>query len=198
MSAHEIDALRKPFKLAVLALVIGFVLAGGMIAAFGSGRDRPEGAAERWLTHVSDTTRKGVGDDSQRHVAEDGDTSTAAFLIGAHADTDGKSTFSAIEVGRARRIDEARVEVPVLLSYRSDADPFEGNVVLRKEGDAWKVIGVSPLDPSLRVPSEGGDPVAKASVGVYAGALVLGLLITAGASVLVRRAGPARPTSAIA
>jgi hypothetical protein len=189
VTTAEVDALKRPFRLGVLAVAIGFVLVGGLIAAFGSGQDRPEGAAERWLTHVSDTTREGVGEDSKAQVAKDGDPTAAALLIGDNADKDGKSTFTAIEVGQARRLDASRVEVPVLLSYRSDAKAFQGTVLLQKQGEDWKVLGVTTLDPTLRVPSEGGNPVANASVGLYVGAAVAGLLITAGASALVQRAG---------
>ena len=190
MTAAEVEALKRPFRLGVLAVTIGFVLVGGIIAAFGSGQDRPEGAAERWLTHVSDTTRKGVGEDSKKEVAKDGDPTAAALLIGANADKDGKSTFTAIEVGQARRLDATRVEVPVLLSYRSDVEAFEGTVTLQKQADDWKVLGVATLDPTLRVPSEGGKPVANASLGLYAGAAVFGLLVTVGLSAIVQRAGP--------
>ena len=190
MTTTEIEALKRPFRLGVLAVAIGFVLVGGLIAAFGSGQDRPEGAAERWLTHVGDTTRKGVGEDSKKEVAKGGDPLLADFLIGANADKDGKSTFTAIEVGQARRTDASRVEVPVLLAYRSDAESFEGVLVLQKQADDWKVIEAKTLDPTLRVPSEGGKPVANASLGLYAGAGLFGLLITAGLSVVVRRAGP--------
>ena len=190
MTTTEIEALKRPFRLGVLAVAIGFVLVGGLIAAFGSGQDRPEGAAERWLTHVSDTTRKGVGEDSKKEVAKDGDPLLADFLIGANADKDGKSTFTAIEVGQARRTDASRVEVPVLLAYRSDAESFEGVLVLQKQADDWKVTEAKTLDPTLRVPSEGGKPVANASLGLYAGAGLFGLLVTAGLSAVVRRAGP--------
>ena len=190
MTTAEIESLKRPFRLGVLAVAIGFVLVGGLIAAFGSGQDRPEGAAERWLTHVSDTTREGVGEDSKKEVAKDGDPLLADFLIGANADKDGKSTFTAIEVGQARRIDASRVEVPVLLAYRSDAESFEGVLVLQKQADDWKVTEAKTLDPTLRVPSEGGNPVASASLGLYAGAAFFGLLITAGLSAVVRRAGP--------
>jgi hypothetical protein len=189
VTAAEVEALRRPFRLGVLAVAIGFVLVGGLIAAFGSGQDRPEGAAERWLTHVGDTTRKGIGEDSKKEVAKDGDPSLAAFLIGANADKDGKSTFTAIEVGQARRLDSTRVEVPVLLSYRSDAEAFQGTVTLQKQGEDWKIVGAANLDPTLRVPSEGGKAVANASLGLYAGAALIGLLVTACASALVQRAG---------
>jgi hypothetical protein len=190
VTTTEIEALKRPFRLGVLAVAIGFVMVGGLIAAFGSGQDRPEGAAERWLTHVSDTTRKGVGEDSKKEVAKDGDPLLADFLIGANADKDGKSTFTAIEVGQARRTDATRVEVPVLLAYRSDAESFEGVLVLQKQADDWKVTEAKTLDPTLRVPSEGGKPVANASLGLYAGAGLFGLLVTAGLSAVVRRAGP--------
>jgi hypothetical protein len=190
VTTTEIETLKRPFRLGVLAVAIGFVLVGGLIAAFGSGQDRPEGAAERWLTHVGDTTRKGVGEDSKKEVAKGGDPLLADFLIGANADKDGKSTFTAIEVGQARRSDASRVEVPVLLAYRSDAESFEGVLVLQKQADDWKVIEAKTLDPTLRVPSEGGKPVANASLGLYAGAGLFGLLITAGLSAVVRRAGP--------
>jgi len=68
----EVERLKRPFRFVLLAVLIAFVVVGGLIAAFGTGKDRPEGAAEHWLADVSDTTRKGVRDDATKRVAEDG------------------------------------------------------------------------------------------------------------------------------
>ena len=57
---NEAAALKKPFLIGLLATVIGVVIVGGVIAVFATNTDdRPEGVAERWLTAVGDTTRKG-------------------------------------------------------------------------------------------------------------------------------------------
>jgi len=196
---REVAELRRPFKVALLAVAITFVLVGGLIAAFGTGADRPEGAAERWLSDVSDTTRKGVLNDARQRVADDGDPAIAQAIIGEHADKDEKTTFTAIEVGHARRSEPNSAQVPILVSYRAEgAGNYEATLVLNKIDDRWRVVALLPLDATLRVPSEGGGSVANATFGLYAGAVVVGGFVTLGASLLVRKAGSHRLHNAAA
>jgi hypothetical protein len=184
--------LRKPFLAAMAGVVILFVLIGGVIAAFGSGEQRPEGVAERWLVAVGDTQRKGVRDRSRDDAEEVGPVSLAADLLPSE-DTDGKSAFVDLEVGHAEPEGDLR-HVPFRLHQRQGdevSDPIDGTVVLQREGDEWKVVDVAGPTPGLEVPSEGGAPAADAPWGLYVGAVALAVVLTAGCTVLVRIA--ARP-----
>jgi hypothetical protein len=185
----ETEALKKPFLVGLLAVAIVFVILGGLIAVFSSVDDRPEGVAERWLTAVGDTTRKGVQSDARKRVNAHGDASLAAGLIGT-ADYDGKSAFVQLEVGKARRTAGGAV-VPFKVTDRvpSNAQPQRGLLVLSRDGDSWRVTALGPPDAGLKVPSDGGDVASKAPIGLYAMSLVVGVGVAVGASALVRAAG---------
>jgi hypothetical protein len=186
----ETQALRRPFLIGLLATVIGFVIVGGVIAIFVTNTsDRPEGIAERWLTSVSDLTRKGVHADAEKRVTAHGDLSLGESLV-AGINTDGKTAFTTLEVGKARRQDDLAF-VPATWVSRANP-PFDHQsrvVVLRRDKDTWRVVALQPPDPSLKVPSDGGDVASKAPVALYAVGLVIGVGIAAGASALVRLAG---------
>ena len=183
----ETAALKRPFFLGVLAIAIVVVLVTGVIAVFSSVDDRPEGVAERWLTAVGDLTRDGVHDDAVDRVRGHGDVALGEQLV-AGIDADGKSAFTALEVGKARRAgDDA--QVPALLVARDNDTPRRQVVVLHRSGDTWQVVEILPKDPTLKVPSDGGDVASKAPLGLYAVALVIGLGIALAASTLVRVSG---------
>ena len=183
----ELQAMRRPFRWALLGVAIAFVLIGGLIAAYGTGRDRPEGAAERWLTEVGDLTRKGVGEDAQRYIVDHGGGDYANALL-PREDTDGKSAFTSLEVGKA--ISGATgVRVPFALEVRDDAGTtVKGTVLLARQRDSWHVLAVDQRAPGEKVPSEGGSAIAKAPAGLYGGAIALGLLVTLACGILLRRA----------
>ncbi|MEY2454710.1 MAG: hypothetical protein QOD92_4284 [Acidimicrobiaceae bacterium] len=185
----ETDALKRPFLIGILFVVIVVVFLGGLIALYGSTDDRPEGVAERWLTAVGELTRKGVHDDAVDRVTAHGDLALGGQLLeGVKADD--KSAFTTLEVGKARREGDSAL-VPIELVGRGYDDGVSRLqlLVLHRSGDSWRVIELRSPDPTLRVPSEGGDVAAKAPVALYLAALVIGAGIAAAASALVRAAG---------
>ena len=189
-SSHD---LRRPFAVALTGVVVAFVVIGVLIAVFGTGKQRPEGVAERWLVAVGDTERKGVRDRARDDAEAVGPVALADHLL-PDEDTGGKSAFVDLEVGKAVDDDGAR-RVPFRLHQRQGSevsDAIEGTIVLRRDdaGD-WKVVEVTDPTPGLAVPSEGGDPAAQAPWQLYAGAVGLSIVLTAGCSLLVRMA--ARP-----
>jgi hypothetical protein len=185
----ETDALKRPFLIGVLAIVIVVVFLGGLIGLFGSTDDRPEGVAERWLTAVGDLTRKGVHDDAVDRVSDDGDLALGEQLLGG-VKADGKSAFTTLEVGKARRAGDTAL-VPAQLVARGDDDGDKRSpvLVLQRDGDSWRVVELRPADPSLEVPSDGGDVASKAPATLYLVALVVGAGVATAASALVRAAG---------
>lgn len=194
--ALEDDAdLRRPFRIGVLAVAIGFVFLGALVAAFGSGAERPEGVAERWLTDVGDTTRKGVRDRAEREAEEVGPLSLAADLL-PRGDTDGRAAFIDLEVGKATGDGES-VGVPFRLHQRIDgsAGPaIDGTVVLVDGEDGWAVTAIEPPVEGMAVPSEGGDPAAEAPIGLFVGTLLVVVLLTVVCSAIVRASGDPHPS----
>ena len=186
----ETAALRRPFLIGLLATAIALLLLSGVIAVFSSVDDRPEGVAERWLTAVGDLTRDGVHDDAAARVAAHGDVSLGEAEVGAVGDYDGKSAFSALEVGKAR-VEGDLARVPAKVTYRGkhNTDTRREVVTLRRTNGTWRVVAIEEPSPTLKVPSDGGEVASKAPLGLYAVALLIGVGIAAAASVLVRAAG---------
>ena len=184
---HDLVAMRRPFRRALLGVGIAFVLIGGLIAAYGTGRDRAEGAAEHWLSEVGDLTRKGVAADARTYISEHGGADAAAALLPAK-DEHGKSAFTSLEVGKASTAADGTVHVPFVIEQRDDANTkLKGTVVLTKVGDTWHVKGTQPRRPDEKVPSEGGSAIAKAPGGLYAGGIVVGVFVTLGCAYALRR-----------
>ena len=182
----ELHALRRSFPRVLLGVAIAFVLIGGVIAAFGTGADRPEGAAEKWLNDVSDTTRKGVEKDASARVEALGDPSLVVQLVPAGFDAKRKAAFTAIEVGAATRSADGYF-VPYRIRLRDATADERGALAIVKVSDHWYVRDVGSASLAGKVPSEGGPKVASAPAGIYVGALVLGLFITIGISAFNRR-----------
>ena len=187
-------SMRRTFAKSVLGVVIVFVAIGALIAVFGTGANRPEGVAERWLVAVGDTERKGVRERSRDEAEEVGPVALAADLLPTE-DTDGKAAFVDLEVGKAVAADVIGPDdvrrVPFRLHQRlgSDVgDPIEGTVVLTKRGDDWKVTAVEGPTAGLKVPSEGGAPAADAPWGLYVGAVGVATLFTLGCMGIVKLA----------
>jgi hypothetical protein len=185
-------AFLKPFRLGMAAVLCLFLAIGGLLAAFGTGENRPEGVAERWLVDVGDTMRKGVGDEARADAEEVGPMSLAEHLL-PDEDTDGRAAFLDLEVGKAVEGDGG-TRVPFRLHQRIDGDagpPIDGTIVLQRDGDDWRVTGVDGPTEGLEVPSEGGRPAAEAPLGLFVGALAVAVVVTTGAALAVRAAGRA-------
>ncbi len=191
---HDDWALVRPFRLGLLGVAIAFVFFGALIAAFGSGAERPEGVAERWLDAVGDTKRDGVKDRARRDVEEVGPLSLAEHLL-VEDDTDGRSAFVDLEVGKATT-DADGTRVPFRLHQRIDGsagEAVDGTVVLEEVGgdgdDEWRIVALEPAVEGIEVPSEGGRPAAEAPLWLFAGAIAVAVVVSAGCSWAVRAAG---------
>jgi hypothetical protein len=188
--ADDRDLVR-PFRLAVLGVAIAFVLIGGLLAAYGSGADRPEGVAERWLNDVGDTRRDGVKDRALHDVEKVGPLSLAAAILPT-GPTDGRAAFIDLEVGKASG-DAATTRVPYRLHQRIDgkAGPaLYGTVRMSQHDGRWQIRALEPAVAGVEVPSEGGPPAAQAPIGLYLGALAVAALVTAFCVALVKAADP--------
>src|SRR5262249_14668044 len=154
---------------------------GGLIAAYGTGSDRPEGVAERWLSNVGDTRRDGVKDKARESAEKIGPGSLAASILPTQG-SGGGSPVADPEGGEAAG-DGHRTGVPCRLHQELGDSANEhatyGAVQLTKVGDDWKVTAVLPEQPGLKVPSQGGSPAAKAPFTLFLGTLAVALLITA-------------------
>ncbi|MGH9188070.1 MAG: hypothetical protein ACRD0U_20045 [Acidimicrobiales bacterium] len=190
MSTGPVEPLRRQFTVGVGLVLAAMVMLGGAIKLFGTGADRPEGAAERWLAAVGDTVRRGVSGDARGRAEKIGPLELAAPLLPA-VDTGGDAAFVDLEVGDANQQgDEARVPYRVR-QFADSGDPqvVEGTLVLNRVDDRWRVVALVDRQPGERVPSEGGAPPTEAPFGLWVGAFLTGVALCVLASVAVHAAG---------
>ncbi|MBO0886423.1 MAG: hypothetical protein J2O38_03440 [Acidimicrobiales bacterium] len=183
--------LTRAFIRGLAAVVVALAGLGALIGVLGTGRDRPSGVAATWLGAVSDTTRSGVHADAVRRADALGPVSLAGDLIPAR--TDGHGAFSDFEVGRGA-IAGGEARVPFLLHQHGVSGPAgarRGTIVLREVGGAWRVVGIEPPQPGLRVPSEGGPSLVGVPLTVWLGAAGVVVLLAVVADGLVRWSGRA-------
>lgn len=191
------DPLRVGFVKALVAAAALILGLAGVIALANHGHHRPEGIAERWLSAVSDTTRKGVRADATARAEKIGPLSLAAPLLPA-ASTGGKAAFADLEVGKAHRAATggepgSGVAVPFQLHQHVEqgtAPIKSGTVALVRSGDSWRVTAVSLVAGKADVPSNGGAPPSRAPVVLWPIALLAGVGVTLACSAVVRAAGP--------
>lgn len=186
----EVAALRKPFLVGVAVILVAMAGLGVLIRQANAGNHRPEGAAERWLAAVGDTTRSGVGKDARERADEYGGVGPGKDLlpVGGSDATDGKVAFPDLEVGGATVAGTA-ARVPYRLHARVGAGEErlrEGVVLLERDREHWRVVGLAAARPAEKVPSQGGRIPSRAPLAAFAGAVLLGILITAGSAGLIR------------
>lgn len=185
---QELEALRRPFRLGVLACLAALICVGGIVAAFGSGADRAAGVAERWLVAVADSTRDGLAADAADRAEDLGPLELGAALIPPQAAADGERAFTDLRVGRDIEPSPDRAVVPFeLRPYEDEDDAIRGAVELTRTEEGWRVGGVADLAdfPGIERPE-------RAPLGFWIGAFALGVLICIGCSVASKAATPNR------
>jgi hypothetical protein len=199
-AGEEVAALRRPFLIGVAAVLLLMVVLGLVIRQANAGNDRPEGAAERWLAAVGDTTRKGVTSDATKRADELGGLGPAKDLLpsGGSKATDGKVAFPDLEVGGATDAYGKGGPVPIgkRVPYRlhrrvggGKEELKEGVVILQKLEGRWRVTDLDTASATEKVPSEGGRIPSRAPLGAFVGAVLAGALITVASAGLIRWAG---------
>lgn len=198
VGARADAALRRSFARGAVLCLVGLLAAAFGIHLLSAGRHRPEGVAERWLTAVSGTTRKGVEADARRRAAAIGDPALAATLL--PSDPEDKNAFEDLEVGKARSTGEGVPAGGVAVPFQLHPHEASGvkvtkggriELVRRAGGSGWTVVGVAVETGEARVPSNGYPPPSRAPSSLWVVAVLGGVLLTALTSVLVRWAGRA-------
>jgi hypothetical protein len=186
MTSRPADALKRPFVIGVVAVLAMFV-ALGVVVKIVDTKHRPEGAAERWLDAVSDTTRNGVKADGRSRAARLGPGVNYASLISAHPG--GKAAFRDLEVGKAATTGST-ARVP-FNAHQQGGHLIELTAVLaRQPNGTWRVSAVSGRRSGELVPSQGGPAPSKIGLSAWLIAALIGVGLAALCSALVRLAGP--------
>src|SRR5439155_23099969 len=137
------------------------------------------GRAGRGPAGVGDSGRKGVSAHAGGRAALIGSVAIARPLLPA-SQGPRHSQFADLEVGKARDAGPETVRVPFRLHQRDESGAAalkRGTIVLHRTGETWNVTAVDARRPGEKVPSEGGAPPSRAPLGLWLGAVTLGVVL---------------------
>ncbi|MBI4260823.1 MAG: hypothetical protein HY658_09695 [Actinobacteria bacterium] len=147
--------------------------------------DRPEGVVDRWLTSLN----QGSAGEPDLYADEE----VTVWILGPWRECD-PGALDVIEVGGGTE-SAASARVPFRVGLARTVESLcgpsgllpgaeiEGVAILERRDGEWRIVDLGPPDPALRVPSEGGERIGKASAAAWAGgvgvAVALSLLTVA-------------------
>lgn len=147
------------------------------------GVDRPEGVVEDWLRAIN------FGEAGEPEIYAD--LALADEILPDRSEPDG---LDVLEVGVGAE-DQGRARVPYRIRRVGEQDFFGvANLELTEAG--WRIVGLGPSDPSLRVPSDDGPRLGKASSLAWLGALAAAVaMVVLTALVMAAAPRPVTPPS---
>jgi hypothetical protein len=164
-------------------------------------QDRPEGVVERWLISLN----QGAAGDPDRFAPDD----VSQQVLPGWEECE-PNALDVIEVGGGR-VERGpggvqTAGVPYRVEYASDLPDLcessrrpdlseQGTVVLSRfrGSDAWRVERLDPLDPTLRVPSEGGGRIGSATAVHWLLGLLAAVALIVLVTIVMSTQPPARP-----
>ena len=149
--------MRRLASLAFLAMLL--------LSACG-GTDRPEGAVERWLISLN----QGKAGEPEKYAPD-----ALSQEILPHWESRDPGDLDVIEVGKGRPTDKTGIfvgdyEVPFRVE-RTSGVKIAGVVELLHRKGVWRVALIDRNPTSLKVPSQGGEPIESASAAAWLAAL---------------------------
>lgn len=183
--------LQRSFTVGLAGVVLALGALAGVVFAFGTGQQRPSGAAQEWLFDVSGATASSGRQASLAQARKLGPPALANPLIAPR--THNEAAFNRIVVGRSRVSgNTAIVAFTVVRPVRAHTtSTLTGTLTMHRSSTGWRVVRISGVHPTKIVPL----PVAPGLAGPWAawagGTLILVVSITALGTVVIRRAGAA-------
>ena len=157
-----------------------FALAALLLPACG-GTDRPEGVVERWLISLN----QGKAGQPEKYAPL-----RLSERVLPHWASRDPGDLDLIEVGRGRTDADDRYLVPFRVK-RLDGTELSGVVMgspIDIEG-TWRVEDLLPPDPSLPVPSKGGQRVGDAEPSIWLASAGVAALLVLVSVLLMSRVG---------
>jgi hypothetical protein len=142
-----------------------------------TGVDRPEGVVERWLTAISQGPTGEPEIYASKELSDD--------LVPPPRE---ESALEVIEVGKGT-ISRSKARVPFLIQV-TDGSQAAHVAELSRNGGDWRIVRITAPDPNLRVPTQGGERIGKASLAVWVGGALAGLTMMIIVAVIMRRVTP--------
>ena len=136
------------------------------------GTDRPEGVVERWLISLN----QGAAGEPGKYASPE-----LSSRILPHWETRDPGDLDVIEVGHGRPASREGIvlgdyDVPFKVG-RISGVKIEGVAkLLHREGE-WRILEIDINPSTLRVPSDGGDPIAGASGAAWLVALAISAVL---------------------
>jgi hypothetical protein len=188
--ADTTEVRQSTFVKVIVVVLVVIAGLGVLIHFLNAGHHRPEGAAEHWLSDVSDTGRKGLGAEARKQAERIGSIDIAAPLLPSVHDNH-HSDFDDLEVGKAVPVGSDTVRVPFRL-HEHDASGSaalkKGTLVLQHEADGWHVVALDTRRPGEKVASEGGPRPNRAPLPLWFGAIAIGIALALVAHTITRYA----------
>lgn len=194
--ADTAEVRRSTFVKVIVVVLVVIAGLGVLIHFLNAGHHRPEGAAEHWLSDVSDTGRKGLGSEARKQAERIGPLAIAAPLLPSvhdnhHSDFDDLEVGKAVPVSRSQAAGPSTVRVPFRLhehDVSGSAALKKGTLVLQHEGDGWHVVTLDARRPGEKVASEGGPRPSRAPLPLWLGAIAVGIVLALVAHFITRYA----------
>ncbi|HEY3211158.1 MAG TPA: hypothetical protein VGL18_15490 [Actinomycetota bacterium] len=151
------------------------------------GADRPEGVVERWLVSLN----QGKAGQPEKYAP---DALSQKILPNWQRRDPGD--LDVIEVGKGRAASKG-------LAFRGPRPSFlvpfrvkrlngrteSGLAGLQRASGGWQILDLLPTSPSIRVPSEGGDRLGRATPAVWLAGVGIAILLTLAAVALMTTIG---------
>lgn len=180
--------LRRSFTLGLAATIAALGALSAVALLFGSGQQRPSGAAQEWLFDISGTTASSGRQAALAQAAKLGNPALGRSLIAPG--TSGQPAFTSIVMGPARvSASTATVLFTVTRPGHAGGLPaLAGAVYLSRSTTGWQVRGVGGLHPTGTVPAPVVPGLGGPAWAWAAGPVVLVGVVGTLSYSLVRRA----------
>jgi hypothetical protein len=138
-----------------------------------AGVDRPEGVVERWLTAIGQGPTGEPEVYASKELADD--------LVPPPRE---ESSLEVIEVGKGS-VSGTRARVPFRIQVPDGTPETHIAELSRVDGD-WQIVRVARPDSELKIPTQGGERIGKASLAVWLGGALTGLAMMVVVAIIMK------------
>ena len=190
--------LQRSFALGLVGALVLLGALSGVVVGFGSGQQRPSGAAEEWLFDMAGSTASSGRQAALSQAEALGPPALAKVLIAPG--THNEEAFNRISTGSTKvSARTARLQFWVVRPARPPAPTsLSGVLTLHRSAAGWHVVAISNLHEVASAPPPTSPALPGPLFAWPLGAIAVVVLLTAGATLVLRRAGcvaRARPKS---